>query len=175
MGSPGPKPVFPAGLFVDAYGFYTEFRRLDDGGRFPKPRRTGKHTEYTSVQMPGEPHIVDALLTAKTADGIQRICNRSLWLRKSTMGHLPLYLRQRQFAQRLVDAKKDRHYPRSPRPTTRLKQLWFLSRALAGALNGVATRTAINLVAVGDPDKMFARPLWEINKMMGMRRKRRKK
>lgn len=67
---------------------------------------------------------------------------------------LPLYLSEH--AVEFVAALNDPRYPlASVRPTTRLKQLWFLSRALAGAIFGVKTRTAINLVGSRRPEQTF--------------------
>lgn len=60
-----------------------------------------------------------------------------------------------QFAEEFVEAKRDPRYPRSNRPSNQLKQLWFLSRALAGAVYGVKTRTAINLVGSMRPERVF--------------------
>jgi hypothetical protein len=69
---------------------------------------------------------------------------------------LPDYLSQ--YAEQHVTALNDRRFPRcdiSSRPSNRLKQLWFLSRALAGASFGVKTRTAINLVGSMRPEQLF--------------------
>ncbi len=69
---------------------------------------------------------------------------------------LPTYLSQ--YAEQFVAALRDPRFPHcdvSTRPSTRLKQFWFLSRALAGALFGVTTRTAINLVGSMRPEEMF--------------------
>src|SRR5713226_7987796 len=66
---------------------------------------------------------------------------------------LPAYLAQH--AAEFIAAKSDARFPRSDRPSTKLKQLWFLSRALAGAVFGVRTRTAINLVGAKNPERIF--------------------
>jgi hypothetical protein len=53
---------------------------------------------------------------------------------------------------------KDPRFPRCDvklRPTNRLKQFWFLSRALAGAAFGYRTRTSINLVGSLRPEQTF--------------------
>lgn len=70
---------------------------------------------------------------------------------------LPDYLSQ--YAEEYVEALRDSRFPRcdiSVRPSTRLKQFWFLARALAGAMYGVKTRTAINLVGSLRPEEMFS-------------------
>ena len=69
---------------------------------------------------------------------------------------LPGYLSQ--YAEQYVAALRDPRFPRcavSTRPSNRLKQFWFLSRALAGAICGVRTRTAINLVGSLRPEQVF--------------------
>jgi len=69
---------------------------------------------------------------------------------------LPTYLSQH--AEQYVAALHDPRFPHcdvSRRPSNRLKQFWFLSRALAGALFGVTTRTAINLVGSMRPEQVF--------------------
>ena len=68
----------------------------------------------------------------------------------------PGYLSQ--YAEQYAQALRDPRFPRcdvSTRPSSQLKQFWFLSRALAGALFGVSTRTAINLVGSLRPEQAF--------------------
>ena len=57
----------------------------------------------------------------------------------SVTSPLPMYLSQ--YADEFIAAKKDPRFPRSGRPTSQLKQFWFLSRVLAGALYGIKPRT----------------------------------
>ena len=49
-------------------------------------------------------------------------------------------------AEQIVTARIDPHYPGSNRPSSQEKQLRFLARALAGAVQGRSTRTAINIL-----------------------------
>jgi hypothetical protein len=68
----------------------------------------------------------------------------------------PGYLAQ--YAEQYVAALHDPRFPQcnvASRPSTKLKQFWFLSRALAGALFGITTRTAINLVGSLRPEQLF--------------------
>jgi hypothetical protein len=81
---------------------------------------------------------------------------------------LPMYLTKH--AVEFIAAKKDRRFPRSGRPSSRLKQLWFLSRALAGAIFGMKTRTAINIVGSKRPEQVFE----ESRAAKPLRRKRKK-
>ncbi len=123
------------------------------------------------VRIPGKPEIIGMLLKAKTADQVRSICEDAFIARTverpdgtkrevmwpnwpiSVGSVLPMYLSE--YAAQFVAAKNDERYPRSERPSTLLKQLWFLSRALSGALHGVEVRTAINLVGSKRPEQMF--------------------
>jgi hypothetical protein len=124
------------------------------------------------LKIPGEPEVIAELLTAETPEEIKRICEDAFTTRKVEVepnvfreikfpnwpipagSTLPSYLSQ--FASEFIAARHDARFPKSTnRPSSRLKQLWFLSRALAGALYGVSTRTAINLVGSMRPEEIF--------------------
>jgi hypothetical protein len=136
---------------------------------FLRYRATDEATRQ--VRIPGKPEVVRSLLKAKTAEQVKSICEDAfiprtferpdgtkreiLWPNWpiSVGSLLPMYLSQ--YATQFVAAKKDERYPHSDRPSTLLKQLWFLCRALSGALHGVEVRTAINLVGSKRPEQMF--------------------
>jgi hypothetical protein len=123
----------------------------------------------------GEPDVINALLDPRTTpERVRDICkeafmSRSFEVEPGVMKEVevpawpippgspfPGYLSQ--YAEQYVEALRDRRFPRcdvSARPSTRLKQFWFLSRALAGALFGVSTRTAINLVGSLRPEEIY--------------------
>jgi hypothetical protein len=124
------------------------------------------------LRVPGEPDVIADLLSADKPEEIKSICDDAYITRSvevqpnvfrdlkicnwpiSIGSMLPSYLSQ--YAFEFIAARKDPRFPKSnSRPTSRLKQLWFLSRALAGALFGVTTRTAINLVGSMRPEKIF--------------------
>jgi hypothetical protein len=127
-----------------------------------------------AVRVRGEPEVLEVLLdTNTTPEQIRELCKDALMKRTVTLGSetrevevpawpipvgstFPIYLTE--FAEDYVAALHDSRFPRcdvSQRPTNRLKQFWFLSRALAGALYGVTTRTAINLVGSLRPEQVF--------------------
>jgi len=120
---------------------------------------------------PGRPEIIKGLLEARTAEDVRRICEGAFVRRPyevqpgvikeismpnwpiSVGSVLPMYLSQH--AAEFIAAKNDKRFPVSGRPTSQLKQLWFLSRALAGALFGEKVRTSINLVGSIRPEEAF--------------------
>lgn len=136
-------------------------------------RKTAAEESTISKKVPGDAGVLKALLHAKTAQRVRQICEdatvprrvevragdyRDLtvanWPIPSGSGSLfPEYLSQ--YAEQFIAAKKDSRFPRSDRPSNQLKQLWFLSRALVGALFKITTRTAINLVGSRRPEEMF--------------------
>lgn len=106
-----------------------------------------------AIRIPGDPDVFEQLMNAETAEVVIEICKDAPNWPTSSLGFLPFHLEQH--AEEFIAAKNDRRFPRSNRPTNRLKQFWFLSRALAGAVFGVKTRTAINLVGSKTPDQIF--------------------
>jgi hypothetical protein len=112
-----------------------------------------EHRAVMQLRVPGEPAMVDKLLRAKTAKRIRQICKDWWNWPISLQSVLPHYLAQ--YASEFVIAKRDSRFPQSNRPSSRLKQLWFLSRALAGAIHGYEPRSAINLVGSLRPEQSF--------------------
>ena len=124
------------------------------------------------LKVRGEPEVITQLLTAETPDQVREICKDAFAqvtceiapgvFKELTLPNwpipagspLPRYLSE--YASEFIAGRKDPRFPQSTdRPTSALKQLWFLSRALAGALYGVRTRTAINLVGSMRPEQIF--------------------
>lgn len=120
-------------------------------------------------EIPGRPGIIDELLNANTSEQIQKICVGGYKTEEKPdvfgnvievlvpvwpiSGESILPSKLSQHAPEFIEAKNDPRFPKSGRPTSRLKQLWFLSRALAGAVHGIRTRTAINLIGSVRPDE----------------------
>jgi hypothetical protein len=133
-------------------------------------RRAAADRAWQGKKVPGDPEVLEKLLRAKDAKRIQRICKDAHTVRPEkiwgeerdirvdnwpiqTGSLLPEYLSKH--AEQFIEAKSDPRFPRSTRPSNQLKQLWFLARALAGAVNGVKPRTAINLVGSTRPEQLF--------------------
>lgn len=122
------------------------------------------------VTVPGRPEIIKSLFDATTPQEVRRICDGA-FVRKPyevqpgvikevtipdwpiSNSVFPMYLSQ--YAAEFIAAKSDKRFPVSGRPTSQLKQFWFLSRALAGALFGESVRTSINLVGSIRPEESF--------------------
>ena len=144
------------------------------------------------LKIRGEPEFISDLLQAETPEQVSKICDDAFSvvvrevqpgvMRELKLPNLPIsvgsvlpsYLSQ--YASAFIAAKRDPRFPKSTnRPSSRLKQLWFISRALAGALFGLSTRTAINLVGSKRPDEIFeeSRAGKTMRKRMGPRRRSR--
>jgi len=152
-------------------------RELEDQLSSTRPlwSRIVREDAMKEVRIPGEPGVLKELLDpATTPERIREVCREAVMTRKVEVepgvqkeieveawpippgSPFPTYLSQ--YAEQYVAALHDPRFPRcnvSIRPSTRLKQFWFLSRALAGALFGVTTRTAINLVGSLRPEEIF--------------------
>jgi hypothetical protein len=148
-----------------------ELERKELSKRRPWLRTFAADDAEKEIRIPGDPDTLKELLRARTAERVRRICEDAYTYRQIEVSPgvmrkckvrnwpldvgstLPSYLSV--FAGQFVKAKRDPRFPRSNRPTSQLKQLWFLSRALAGAVFGESTRTAINLVGSLRPEQMF--------------------
>ena len=122
------------------------------------------------IKVPGEEDVVNVLLDRNTTpEQIRELCKEA-FMTRMFMGReievlawplppgSPLADYLSQYAEQFVAALRHPRFPAcdvSNRPSTRLKQFWFLARALAGALFGVSTRTAINLVGSLRPEETF--------------------
>jgi hypothetical protein len=123
------------------------------------------------LKIRGEPDVFEALLKAESPEQVREICEDAFVMRSVEVAPgqfrevrvpnwpidggstLPMYMAQ--YASEFLAAKADPRFPHSSRSSSRLKQIWFLSRALAGALHGIKTRTAINLVGSRRPEQVF--------------------
>ena len=120
------------------------------------------------IKVPGEEDVIKVLLNPDTTpEQIRDICKDAFMTRifegrevkvsawpLRAVSALPSYLSEH--CEQFIAALRDSRFPRCDvaiRPSTRLKQFWFLSRALSGAAFGVSTRTAINLVGSLRPEE----------------------
>lgn len=98
----------------------------------PKGEPRVEPPEYREARIPNSP--------------IGRDSQNHLIFSQST---LPRYLAK--YRNRFIEAKNDRRYPSSDRQSSRSRKLWFLSCALAGAICGIETRTAVDCVGSRRP------------------------
>jgi hypothetical protein len=155
MGLRGPKPIASRILLVTtAYPIYDDLWILAKGGKRGVVReQSEKGTVITGAWLPAEPETLFALLEARTVSQVRGICRRSAYLAKQPNSYLASCLPM--FAQQLLDAKRDPHYPGSVRPSSIPKKMWFLASALAGARHGLSPRRSMNLIGPGTPEEIF--------------------
>lgn len=179
MGAGRPTKAHPESLYAFAHQIYWDFRRLAEGGNrywFDQKKykvlsqeikgdgnldlptldfykREAITASQTRLKIPGEPGVVERLLEADTPEVIRELCKDAPNWPTSSLGILHFHLTEH--AQAFIAAKNDHRFPRSARPSTRLKQFWFIARAVAGAVFGVEVRTAINLVGSKRPEQLF--------------------
>ncbi len=145
---------------------------LDFELQFSASNAARRRSEIT-IRVPGVPQLIDAMFRATAANQFKKICADGFGTGKagdrseptwqvSTGSLLPSALQRH--ASQFIKAKASSKSPKSSRETSRLKQIWFLSRALAAAEQGISTRTAINLLGsvrpdeVQDPTRLTKRP-----------------
>jgi hypothetical protein len=141
------------------------------GNAFDQARRTAR--------TPGQPIVARSLLRATSPEQVRQICKKAVATERipiedpeqgapAIVGFVeaetlmwPIPYNSRLFTslyrhpEEFIHAKNDPRFPRSDRPSNQLKQIWFLSRALAGALHGLAPRTAIELVGSKRPEQII--------------------
>lgn len=153
-----------------------EIAQAEESGRRSFYLREASELSTKQVKVRPETEAIDCLLNPKTTpDQIREICKEAVMIRIMNLGSetrevevpawpippgstFPTYLSQ--YAEQYVAALNDPRFPTcdvAVRPTTKLKQFWFLSRALAGAVFGIANRTAINLIGSLRPEQVFTR------------------
>lgn len=141
-----------------------------DEQRHPLARKSA----LKQIIIPGKPEVLENLLQAKTPECVREICsayNPVGPANSGTLGKpgarrrripnwpvafgstLPYYLSLQ--AEAFIAAKNSVRFPCSDRPSNRLKQFWFLARALAGAVFGVRARTAINILGSTRPEEIL--------------------
>src|SRR5579863_1355082 len=151
-------------------------REIEEGeilARRESYRREATEDSRIYIKVPGEMDVIASLLDPNTSpEQIREVCKdafmtRTIEVRPGVFEEIggfpawpippgstfPSYLSQ--YAEQWVAALRDRRFPKcdtAARPSTSLKQFWFLSRALAGALFGITTRTAVNLIGSLRPE-----------------------
>ena len=133
-----------------------------------KMREAAARKASSKIRRSAASRVLASLLKASTAEEVRKICRRAfreveteiepgIYAKASVArwpiedhSMFPFYLSKH--AEQFLLAKLDTRFPRSTRPTSNEKKIWFLSCALAGAVQGIATRTAVNILRSSRPD-----------------------
>ena len=98
----------------------------------------------------------ERLLNATTLEEVKAVCDESpFWLnpkRGATMFHDLLSGNTEGF----LAAMQDRRWPKSNRPTSQGRRIRFLARSMAGITMGIGIRTAQDLLAKTEQEKLEA-------------------
>jgi hypothetical protein len=145
MGLRGPKPVDQSDLDY-WYGAWLGVFNGMCSGRYIR----------TDEAFEDEHALWLRLLQATTPKEVRAVCDESVfWLnpkRGATLFHAVLT----QNAQHFLDAKRDPRWPKSDRPTSRGRRNRFLARSMAGISMGISIRTAQDLLAKKEKQKLEA-------------------
>jgi len=145
MGKRGPKPVNQDDLEF----WYGAWLGVFDG------MSSGRHIR-TGMDFQAEQALWERLLHATSPDEVKAVCGASsYWLnpkRGATVFHTVLW----ENAHHFLAAKQDPRWPRSNRPTSRGRQIRFLARSMAGICMGISMRTAQDLLAKKEKNKLEA-------------------
>ena len=145
MGLRGPKPVDQNNLDF----WYGAWLGVFDGmcsGRYIR----------TDLNFKDEHALWLRLLQATTLEEVRAVCNASeFWLnpkRGGTLFHHALSHRAEEF----LAAKRDPRWPKTNRPTSQGRRIRFLARSMAGISMGISIRTAQDLLAKKEKEKLEA-------------------
>jgi hypothetical protein len=143
MGKRGPQPVDQYGLEL----WYGAWLGVLDG------MRSGRYIR-SDLNFQPETDLWIQLLEANTAEQVRAVCDKSEFWLNPKRGAMQFYRTLSDKAEAFLAAKKDPRWPRSNRPTNQGKQIRFLARALAGIMMGISIRTAQDLLARTDKEKL---------------------
>jgi hypothetical protein len=145
MGLRGPKPVNQNNLEF----WYGAWLGVFDGmcrGRYIR----------ADLDVEGEHALWVRLIKATTPEEVRMVCDESeFWLnpkRGATLFHDVLS----QYPERFLDAKRDPRWPKTNRPTSQGRRIRFLARSMAGISMGISIRTAQDLLAKKEKEKLEA-------------------
>ena len=128
-----------------------------------------------ATRLPGLPTILRQLENATNPDVIRAICLTAFRtvrteVRKGELrdvripvwpievgSEFPIYLSKH--ADQIISVKSEPRFPKSVRPSSKKKRLWFYACALAGAVLSRSTRTVINKLGAKPP---LAEPILDV-------------
>ena len=96
------------------------------------------------------------MLNATTPEQVRAVCDESpYWLNPKRGANLFYTLLVRN-AESFLAAMRDRRWPKTDRPTNQGRQIRFLARSMAGVAMGISIRTAQDLLAKTEKQKLAA-------------------
>ena len=145
MGKRGPKPVNQDNLEF----WYGAWLGIFDGMASGRYIRTG-------MDFAAEHDLWDRLLQATTAEEVKAVCGASPYWLNPARGAILFHRALADNADRFLAAKHDPRWPRSHRPTSQGRKIRFLARSMAGICTGLSIRTAQDLLAKKEKEKLEA-------------------
>ena len=145
MGLRGPKPVDQNDLEF----WYGAWLGVFDG--MCSGRYIGKDLDYTD-----EHALWQRLLSATTPEQVKAVCDESPYWLNPQRGAKLFYTQLVRNAESFLAAMRDRRWPRTDRPTNQGRQIRFLARSMAGVAMGISIRTAQDLLAKTEKQKLVA-------------------
>jgi len=145
MGMRGPKPVNQDDLEF----WYGAWLGVFDG------MLSGRHVR-TSMAFEAEHALWERLVDATHAEEVRAVCDASPYWLNPQRGAILFHAVLSDNADRFLAAKQDPRWPRSSRPTSRGRQIRFLARSMAGICMGISVRTAQDLLAKKEENKLEA-------------------
>src|ERR1700730_7394197 len=145
MGLRGPKPVDQSNLEF----WYGAWLGIFDG------MCTGRYIR-TGLDFKDERGLWVRLLQASTPEEVRAVCDESPYWLNPKRGSILFYDLLSRNAKSFLAAKRDRRWPKSDRPTNQGRQIRFLARSMAGITVGISIRTAQDLLAKTEKEKLEA-------------------
>jgi hypothetical protein len=165
-----PRPSLPLELYRCAESIYWKFRFLGQEGGDESESQWREATDEAGSSGKIEwPAALALLLKAKTRAEVHRLASLlfpgqgdpdqgNLWPEIQQETDFPsVHYCLTHYAEDLIAAMEYRLFPRSERPFSNIKRLWFLSRALAAAHLKVKLSTALNMVTAETPEERALR------------------
>jgi len=145
MLKPGPKPVNQDNLEF----WYGAWLRIFDGMSSGRYIRMG-------MDFQAEHGLWERLLEATRAEEVKVVCDASPYWLNPKRGAIIFNRLLSENADRFLAAKQHPRWPRSRRPTSQGRRIRFLARAMAGISMGISIRTAQDLLAKTEKEKLEA-------------------
>ena len=145
MGLRGPQPVNQNDLEF----WYGAWLRIFDG------MCTGRYIRI-DLDFKDEHALWQRLLNATTPEEVKAVCDESPFWLNPKRGAIMFHDLLSGNAEGFLAAMRDRRWPKSNRPTSQGRRIRFLARSMAGITMGIGIRTAQDLLAKTEQEKLEA-------------------